>query len=129
VPFADRIQWVKDHQEQILDSALQPLDGQRFWTEADSPWSALAACFEWAGYVMTGTEFVSHLPIALDGSCNGLQNFSAMLRDPVGGKATNLIPQEKPADIYTQVMKVAAERIKKKPRISLVSCGMPSARS
>jgi len=113
VPFAERIQWVKDHQEQIIDSALQPLDGQRFWTEADSPWSALAACFEWAGYVMTGTEFVSHLPIALDGSCNGLQNFSAMLRDPVGGKATNLIPQEKPADIYTQVMKVAAERIKK----------------
>ena len=113
VPFAERIQWVKDHQEQILDSALQPLDGQCFWTEADSPWSALAACFEWAGYVMTGNQFVSHLPIALDGSCNGLQNFSAMLRDPVGGKATNLIPQEKPADIYTQVMKVAAERIKK----------------
>lgn len=113
VPFAERIQWVNDHQEQILDSALQPLDGQRFWTEADSPWSALAACFEWAGYVMTGTSFVSHLPIALDGSCNGLQNFSAMLRDPVGGKATNLTPQERPADIYTQVMKVAAERIKK----------------
>jgi len=119
--FEERIQWVKDHQDQILDSALNPMDGQRFWTtnpgnaakEPDAPWSALAACFEWAGYVMTGNSYVSHLPIALDGSCNGLQNFSAMLRDPVGGKATNLIPQEKPADIYTQVMNVAAERIKK----------------
>ena len=113
VPFAERIQWVKDHEEQILDSAIDPLDGQRFWTEADSPWSALAACFEWGGYKMMGADYVSHLPIALDGSCNGLQNFSAMLRDPIGGKATNLIPQERPADIYTQVMKVAAERIKK----------------
>jgi DNA-directed RNA polymerase len=36
-----------------------------------------------------------------------------MLRDPIGGKATNLMPQERPADIYTQVMKVAAERVKK----------------
>ena len=121
VPFAERIQWVKDHEDQILDSALDPMDGQRFWAtnpsnpakEPDAPWSALAACFEWAGYKMMGTEYVSHLPIALDGSCNGLQNFSAMLRDPIGGKATNLIPQEKPADIYTQVMKVAAARVKK----------------
>jgi DNA-directed RNA polymerase len=60
-----------------------------------------------------GEEYVSHLPIALDGSCNGLQNFSAMLRDSIGGAATNLIPQAKPADIYTQVMNMAAERIKK----------------
>lgn len=113
VPFAERIQWVMDNEDRILDSALDPLDGQRFWTEADSPWSALAACFEWAGYKMQGTEFVSHLPIALDGSCNGLQNFSAMLRDPVGGVATNLIPQERPADIYMKVLHVAAVRIKK----------------
>lgn len=112
VPFADRVKWVMDNEEKIIDSALDPLDGHRFWTEADSPWCALAACKEWAGYRLMGEEYVSHLPIALDGSCNGLQNFSAMLRDSVGGAATNLIPQEKPADIYTQVMKVAAERIK-----------------
>lgn len=112
VPFADRIKWVQENEERILDSALDPLDGQRFWTEADSPWCALAACFEWAGHKMQGEAFVSHLPIALDGSCNGLQNFSAMLRDPVGGAATNLVPQVKPADIYTQVMNVAAEKIK-----------------
>lgn len=113
VPFAERMQWVHDNEDRILDSALDPLDGQRFWTEADSPWSALAACFEWAGYKMQGSEYVSHIPIALDGSCNGLQNFSAMLRDPVGGVATNLIPQERPADIYMQVKHVAEARIKK----------------
>ncbi|WP_285401014.1 DNA-directed RNA polymerase [Luteibacter sp. ME-Dv--P-043b] len=112
VPFEDRIKWVRDNEHRILDSALDPLDGMRAWTEADSPWCALAACFEWAGYRAMGEDYVSHLPIALDGSCNGLQNFSAMLRDPVGGKATNLIPQERPADIYTQVMTVAAERIR-----------------
>jgi DNA-directed RNA polymerase, mitochondrial len=113
VPFADRIKWVMDNEERILDSAIDPLDGHRFWTEADSPWCALAACFEWAGYKAQGESFVSHLPIALDGSCNGLQNFSAMLKDSIGGAATNLMPQQKPADIYTQVMNVAAERVKR----------------
>lgn len=34
-------------------------------------------------------------------------------RDPIGGAATNLVPRDKPADIYTQVMNVAAARIKK----------------
>jgi DNA-directed RNA polymerase len=39
----------------------------------------------------------------MDGSCNGLQNFSAMLRDTVGGKATNLMPSPLPNDIYQMV--------------------------
>lgn len=114
VSFEDRVKWVHENEDLILDSALSPLDGQRYWMKADSPFCALAACFEWAGYKMMGDEYVSHLPVALDGSCNGLQNFSAMLRDPVGGAATNLIPQEKPADIYTKVRDVAQVKIKAK---------------
>lgn len=42
----------------------------------------------------------------MDGSCNGLQNFSAMLRDEVGGKATNLVPSFLPNDIYGNVAEV-----------------------
>lgn len=113
VSFEERVAWVHQNEEAILDSALSPLDGSRFWEGADSPWCALAACFEWAGYKLMGKGYVSRIPIALDGSCNGLQNFSAMLRDSVGGAATNLVPQEKPADIYTEVMKVAEKRVKK----------------
>ena len=112
VSFEERVAWVREHEEQILDSALDPLDGQRFWMDADSPFCALAACFEWLGYSLNGRDHVSHLPIALDGSCNGLQNFSAMLRDSVGGAATNLIPQPKPADIYSRVKDVAQEKLR-----------------
>ena len=50
--------------------------------------------------VREGLSFVSHLPIAMDGSCNGLQLFSLMLRDPVGGTAVNLLPADTPQDIY-----------------------------
>lgn len=107
VSFEERVQWVQKHSELLLDSAFNPLDGRRFWTQADkkSTWCALAACFEYAGWMLEGNDYVSHLPIAMDGSCSGLQHFSAMLRDAEGGAAVNLVPQEKPADIYTEVAK------------------------
>jgi DNA-directed RNA polymerase len=111
VSFEDRVLWVQEHQAEILDSAFNPLDGKRFWADMDAPYQFLAFCFEWAGYTMQGDEYVSHLAVSWDGSCNGLQNFSAMLRDEVGGKATNLIPSDTPSDIYSEVAKAAEEII------------------
>ena len=102
VSHVERIKWTEDHEAQLLEAALTPLDNQ-FWQDADKPWQALAACFEYAGYIMEGDGYMSRLPIAMDGSCNGLQNLSAMLLDPAGGKATNLVPSDKPQDIYTLV--------------------------
>lgn len=111
VSFDDRVAWVEEHHDLILDSARNPLGGQRFWAEADEPWQFLAGCFEYLGFTEQGYDFVSHLPIAMDGSCNGLQHFSAMLLDEVGGKATNLVPMDKPQDVYTEVMKVVIEKV------------------
>lgn len=108
VSLQDRLAWTWEHSEQIVASAQDPY-AERFWETADSPYCALAACFEWQGYIEQGEGFVSHLPIALDGSCSGLQHFSAMLRDPVGGAAVNLTRSEKPQDVYTQVAKKAQE--------------------
>ncbi len=110
VSFEERIKWVEANMDALLDSAMSPLDGQKFWTTADgggNKWQALAACFELAGAMVQGESYVSHLPIAMDGSCSGLQHYSAMLRDPVGGAAVNLVPQAKPGDIYTAVAKRA----------------------
>lgn len=104
----DRVGWVEDHQDEILASADDPLSC-RWWTRADKPWQFLAFAFEWAGFCREGYGFVSHLPVALDGSCSGIQHFSAMLRDEVGGAAVNLVPADKPADIYARVAEVARE--------------------
>lgn len=106
VSFDERVQWVLDNEDLILDSALDPLDGARFWATADggkNAWTALAACQEWAGFKMDGDDYVSHLPIGMDGSCSGLQHFSALLRDPVGAAAVNLLPSEEKSDIYQTV--------------------------
>lgn len=100
--LADRIQWVLDNEETILRVATHPHE-ETFWMRADSPFCFLAFCFEWAGWHSEGYDFVSHLPIAMDASCSGLQHFSAMLRDPVGGSAVNLTPSEAKQDIYQKV--------------------------
>jgi DNA-directed RNA polymerase len=109
VSLEERVKWVNDHGRLIVESAKAPLD-YLWWAEADKPWQFLAFCFEWYGYVKDGLEHVSYLPIALDGSCNGLQHFSAMLRDPIGGAAVNLTPSDKPQDIYQTV----ADRVSQK---------------
>jgi len=111
VSFDERVEWVQDNQELIIDSAVNPIDGERFWEAADKPWLALSACFEWAGFQIEGDAYVSHMPIAMDGSCNGLQHFSAMLRDEVGGAAVNLLPRDVPADVYTEVLTVVERKV------------------
>jgi len=111
VSFDERVQWVDANEAAILDSAFDPLDGKRFWDTAEKPYQALAACMEWAGYKVQGNTFVSHLPIALDGSCSGLQHFSAMLRDEIGGAAVNLVPSDKPSDVYSNIAEKTQSRI------------------
>lgn len=98
----ERVEWIENHSRAILACAENPYDN-RFWMEADKPWQALAFCFEWQGYIAEGFAYESQLPVQMDGTCNGLQNFSAMLLDEVGGAAVNLVPGDKPNDIYQTV--------------------------
>ena len=49
------------------------------------------------------TTFPSHLPIPLDGTCNGLQHLSLMGRDRVGAEATNCANIDERRDLYIAV--------------------------
>jgi len=110
VSYDNRIAWVDEHYDDIKLSAEDPM-GHRFWQEADDPWMFLAFCFEWSKFMEEGFGYVSSLPVSLDGSNNGLQHFSAMLRDPVGAKATNLGCEDVPQDIYQEVADVALKSV------------------
>lgn len=115
--FPVRVAWTEERHEILLAIAADPIGNIHHWKDADKPYQFLAAVFEYAeataltdlGY--SDRDYVSRLPIGLDGSCNGLQNFSAMLRDEIGGRATNLVPADKPADIYSEVAKVATLKV------------------
>lgn len=106
----ERVEWVHQHKELILSFAEAPLDN-RGWMNADKPLQFLAWCFEYAGWIESPHTFLSHLPISMDGSCNGLQNLSALLRDEVGGAATNLVPSPTLQDIYQTVANAAVRRL------------------
>lgn len=105
VDLQGRIDWVQEHREDILAAARDPV-ANGWWLKGSKPLQFLAWCFEYAEWQVLGDSFLSHLSAGMDGSCNGLQNFSAMLRDEVGGKATNLVPMPKPQDIYGRVGEV-----------------------
>ena len=111
VSFQDRIKWVDNHKEVICELGRDPFRVLEFWKNADKPWQFLAWAMEFSKFCEVGPSFVSHLSVGLDGTCNGLQNFSALLRDPVGGKATNLLPGPKPSDIYAEVAKVLSAKV------------------
>lgn len=115
VDYPERVQWVKDNTSWIKDCAREPLI-YREWTEADSPFMFLAACMEWDGYCEQGSSYVSHLPVGLDGSCSGIQHYSALLRDEVGAIATNVkcVPnQHVKSDIYGLVAAEAITQFRK----------------
>ena len=111
ISFNERIAWVEAHETDIVNSAKDPL-GYRWWYEVskgDYPMEFLAFCFEYRK-LLTYIEkygnakgFVSNLPLAFDGTCSGLQHFSALLRDEVGGQAVNLMPSDTVQDIYSIV--------------------------
>lgn len=114
--FEDRVNWVMDNEDEIIAIARDPY-GFRGWcgtvggVEVDKPWQFLAFCFEWAGFAEHGEQFVSKLPVAMDGSCSGIQHFSAMLRDEVGGRAVNLAPADLPQDVYQLVANQVIQQV------------------
>jgi DNA-directed RNA polymerase len=113
LPLAERAQWVRDNSAEIVAVAEDPFTNDWWMSVADTPFQFLAFCFEWAQYQREGCSFLSRIPVAMDGSCNGLQHYSALLRDTTGGRAVNLIPSDKPNDIYQQVADAVNVRLER----------------
>lgn len=110
VSYTERVKWVEEHREEIIQYATLPLL-YRGWTESDKPFQFLAWCFEFYSFNVNPNEFITYIPVQLDGTCNGLQHYSALLRDEVAGKAVNLINSDKPNDIYTTVANRLREKL------------------
>lgn len=114
--LAAREAWVTERHDLWMHIADDPVN-HREWMEADKPLQFLAWVLEYATWQCEEPDdlgpdgFVSHLPISMDGSCNGLQNLSAMLRDEIGGAATNLTANTTMADIYRIVADRATARM------------------
>uniref|UniRef100_A0A671LYK3 DNA-directed RNA polymerase n=1 Tax=Sinocyclocheilus anshuiensis TaxID=1608454 RepID=A0A671LYK3_9TELE len=109
--LAGRLEYADSIMEDILDSADHPLDGRKWWMNADEPWQALACCMEIANASRSPdhTKFISYFPVHQDGSCNGLQHYAALGRDVIGATSVNLMPCELPQDVYSGVAQQVEE--------------------
>ncbi len=112
VSYDDRIKWIKEREHFFKQVIEDPIGNHKYWAGADKPYQFLAFIFEWAGCDYgRDTTFKSSLPIGLDGTCNGLQHYSATLRDQSGASATNLSQSETPQDIYQEVADKCQEKL------------------
>lgn len=77
------------------------------WMAAASKWTFLAGCFELRNimdWVVAGNSiesYVCHTPVFIDGSNNGVQHLTALSKDESIAHLVNLVPTEKPGDVYT----------------------------
>lgn len=110
IGYKAQCKWIDENTDKILLTAEDYL-ASNWWEQADEPLQFLAFCYEYADCLKYLKEhngsiigYKCSIPIAFDGTCSGLQHYSAMLLDPVGGNAVNLTSgHEKPEDIYQQV--------------------------
>jgi len=109
----EREEFADKHIREIYDSVDNPLNGGRWWLNAEDPWQCLAACMELKAALESPdpTRFVSNLPVHQDGTCNGLQHYAALGGDVWGAKQVNLEPGDRPADVYTAVADLVKESI------------------
>lgn len=111
VSLQSRVDWTNAHDKEIAACGEDPINNT-FWTTADQPFQFLAACREWYLYRRRGVGYECSLPIMVDGTCSGIQHYAAMTRDASSGGEVNLIPRDKPADIYGTVAKRVVEKLR-----------------
>ena len=111
ISLQERVEWVNKNEDWILKCAEDPMNNRK-WEDASNAYQFLAFCDEWSKFKKEGYGFMSHIPVSVDGSCNGLQVYSLMLRDSKAGKLVNLLPTDKPQDIYQLVADAVIEKLK-----------------
>ena len=114
--FEERVAWVQTNTARIERVADDPF-GDTWWAggaEVDDPLQFFAFCVEWRNLSHAkerGETYISHLPVSIDGSCNGLQHYAALLQDADSGRLVNLVPQDRPQDMYQRAADVVCEKL------------------
>jgi len=109
-PFPERRAWTEGNLTAIRAAARKPYDRDSLWRSADDPCQFLAACFAWKAFE-DDPKSECRLPVYLDGSCSGLQHWSAVIGDRGTAEAVNVLPANAPRDLYREVAEETVRRL------------------
>jgi DNA-directed RNA polymerase len=107
-----RLDWVDANLQSITACGCDPWAHAEFWTKADDAWQFLAFCRTVYEYTHEGNDYVCCLPVVLDCTCSGIQHYSALLRNEQMGELVNLLPSDKPQDIYSTVLAKVLDQLR-----------------
>lgn len=112
--FDKRAAWTEEHWEQLVAGLEQPENSDLYRGNGDGPFMAVAAVRDLLAAYQSGNPatYKSSVIVHMDATCSGLQHFSAMLRDPLGGQYVNLTKGgDTKADIYARVAQLAMMQV------------------
>ena len=109
--YDERVAWVEENERLIRGVASDPYRNME-WADADAPWHFLQAATEWNEFLNHGMGYPSNLPVSQDATTQGLQIYAKLLLDPVAGLATNVLPRDRPGDVYGDVADLVIEKLK-----------------
>lgn len=106
-----RAAWVEDNKDKIYDVGRDAKATFDYWSTADKPFQFLAACHEFANYMDYGNDYESALAPCLDGTNSGVQHYAAASLNEGDGHLVNLVPSEKPQDVYNAVAQATNDKL------------------
>lgn len=76
--YDQRVAFVENHLNEVLDSADNPLNGNCWWLKAEDPFQCLAACMNLSEALKSSSPHtvISHLPIHQVHICSFLVSFA-----------------------------------------------------
>lgn len=115
-PFEDRVAWVDANMDMFRRIAEDPYKN-REWIDTskkkNKSFQRLAAVFE-----ITRTDGMTQLPVQMDGANNGVQHWSAIMKDSTLAQLVNLSKNTKPEDLYQFIANSATAHMQKHPENS-----------
>jgi DNA-directed RNA polymerase len=100
--FGDRVKWVDDNMDMIKEINKDPYGTLGLWMsdkkKKNPSFQRLSAIFE-----LCRTDGLTQLPIQMDGSCNGVQHWAALMKTGRLAEMVNLVKTDKPQDLYQYV--------------------------
>ena len=112
----DRLRWSHENEDLITRVALNPIDNLPDWEVAEEPWQFLAACDEMYHCVIKKDRVSTGLMVATDATCSGIQILAGLCRCESTATKVNVIPSDKPKDVYRDIAEESKPNIPERLR-------------